>query len=78
MADDDAPLAQFVDVGSEAQAQGLNAQKVDLGAEQPAGVVLPKAGGLHEGQVLVVGGLRDEVRAGEGRHRRSSSIPTRS
>jgi hypothetical protein len=78
MADDDALLAQLVDVGPQAQAQGLDAQEVDLGPEQPAGVVLAKAGGLHKGQVLMVGGLRDEVGAGERRHRRSSSIPRRS
>ena len=78
MADDDALLAKLVDVGPQAQAQGLDAEEVDLGAEQPAGVILAKAGGLHEGQVLVVGGLRDEISAGEGQHRRSSSIPPRS
>jgi hypothetical protein len=63
VADDDAAVAERLDVGAEAEAQRLDAEQVDVGAEQPAGVVLAKAGRLDQGFGLVGDGVGDEVRA---------------
>jgi len=60
----DALLAKFLDVGSQTQAQSLDAKQVDLGAEQPAGVVFPEARGLDQGIVLEVRRLYGQFGAG--------------
>ena len=65
MADHDAALAELVDVGPEAQAQRLDAQQVDLRPEQPARVVLAKAGRLDQRLVLEVAGVGRQGRRGE-------------
>ncbi|MNJ75837.1 hypothetical protein D3C77_730000 [compost metagenome] len=54
MADGDARAhADLVRIGGQAQTQGLNAQKVDLFFQNPAGVVFAEAGGLHQGSGFV-------------------------
>ncbi len=68
MTDDHLAVAELVQQRAQAQAQGLDPKKVDLGTEQPARVVLAKAGGLHQGLVLVVEGVGDEVGARGGEH----------
>ena len=65
MAGDDLGLdADVVQIGAQPQAQRLDAQQVDLLAEQPARVIFAKAVGGDQRQVLVVGGVGDEVGAG--------------
>ena len=48
---------------------GIETHQVDLIGKQPAGIVLAKAGGLHERQALEVGRVGLEVGARSGKHR---------
>ena len=68
MADDDAPLPLFAEIGSKPKAHGLDAEQADLFAEQPAGIVFAKARGLYQRRRLVGGGVGDNVRARPGKH----------
>jgi hypothetical protein len=72
VADDDLGLAEFADIGAKTLAKRLDAQQVDLRSEQPAGVVLAKAGRLDQGFALVGGGIGLEIGAGRGRHKVST------
>ncbi len=56
--------ADLMEIGSQSQAQRLYAQKIDFLAEQPARVIFAKAVGGHQRQILVIGGVGLEVRAG--------------
>src|SRR5690606_16487901 len=51
----------LVDVGRQTQPQGLQAQQIDLLAQDPARVVLAKAGRLDQGVGLVGGGVGDQA-----------------
>ena len=65
MAGDDLGLnADLVQIGAQPQAQRLDAQKIDLLAEQPARVIFAKAVGGDQRQVLVIGGVGHKVGAG--------------
>ena len=63
-----------LDVGAQTEAKRLDAEQVDIGAEQPARVVFAKTGRLDQGQVLIVGGVGDQVAAGRGKHRLKVSV----
>ena len=61
MAGDDFRLnADVVQIGAQAQAQRLDAQQVDLLAEQPARVIFAKAVGGDQRQIFVIGGVGNE------------------
>ncbi|MNI36288.1 hypothetical protein D3C73_903330 [compost metagenome] len=57
-------LADLVDIGGQAQAQGLDAQEIDLLLQNPAGVVFAKAGRLDQGQGLILRRIGSDVLAG--------------
>ncbi|MNE41074.1 hypothetical protein D3C80_1351260 [compost metagenome] len=64
VADSDArPNASLVDVGGQAQTQGLDAQEVDLFFQNPAGVVFAEAGRLHQGKGFVLRRIGADVLA---------------
>ncbi len=72
MADHDARLAALLEVGAEAEAERLEAEVVQFGAELPARVVLAKAGGLDQGRGLIGDRVGDEIGARAGEHARVS------
>ena len=70
MAGDDLRLdAQFVDEGAKAHPERLHAHEIDFLSEQPARVVLAKAGGLHQRLrfISVSVGCKREFRLGKHR-----------
>ena len=54
--------ADLMQIGAQPQAQRLDAQKIDLLAEQPARVIFAKAVGGDQRQIFVIG------RVGQGRN----------
>lgn len=62
------PHAAFMQIGSKPEPQRLDAEQIDLGAEQPAGVIFAKAGWLHQRKALVVGRIRPKVSERGGQH----------
>ncbi len=69
MSDHHPALAEILEQGPEPQAHDLRAQQVELRPEQPAGVVLTKAGRLHQGLVLELQRVGDKVGARGVEHR---------
>ncbi|MNY17815.1 hypothetical protein D3C86_1511560 [compost metagenome] len=55
--------AGLVDVGGQTQAQGLDAQEVDLFFQNPAGVVFAEAGRLHQGDGFILRRIGADVLA---------------
>ncbi len=53
----------------EAEADGLEAEQIDLLGITPARIVFAEAGRLDEGQALELGGIGEEVLARRGEHR---------
>ena len=65
MAGDDFRLhPDIVQIGAQAQAQRLDAQQVDLLAEQPTRVIFAKAVGGNQRQILLIGGVGNEIGTG--------------
>ena len=60
--------ADLVDIGPQAQAQGLDAQQVDLLFQDPARVVFPETRRLDQGRGLVGQGVGQDVGARRQRH----------
>ena len=64
MTGDDLRLHTYVmQVSAQPKPQRLDAQKVDLLAEQPARVIFAKAVGGYQRQILVIGGVGNKVAA---------------
>ena len=74
VADDNAAVAEGLDVRAQAQAQRLDAQQVDVRPEQPAGVVLAEPRGLDQRFGLVGDSVGDEVGAGDEGHRSRTRV----
>ncbi len=75
MAGDDLRLdAEFVEIGAEAEAHRLHAQKIQLFAEQPAGIVFAEAIGRDQGFVFIFQGVGLEVGAGFVGHGHSNAL----
>jgi len=65
MAGDDLGLhANGVQIGAQPQTQRLDAQQVDLLAEQPARIIFAKAIGRHQRQIFIVRGIGHKVGTG--------------
>jgi len=62
--DDPRPLPDLVHIGGQSQAQGLDAEQIDLLLQDPARVVLAEPRGLDQRQGLVLGRIGAQVGAG--------------
>ena len=77
VADDDPRPAELMDIGPQAHAKRLDAQQVEIRAQQPARVVLAKAGWLDQRRDFIGRGVGQEVAARGGEHRPRQSLGCR-